>query len=82
MLDSALPCWRVRKQAGRAPLKINELRTDPISFATFPKLDVAGSSPGARFSNSPRAGRAIHLPGPFLCAEHGHWPEGASPLGS
>jgi len=56
MLDSALTCRRLRKQAGRAPLKINELRTDPISFPTLPKLDVAGSSPGARFSNSPSRG--------------------------
>ena len=29
MLDAALTCWRARKQAGRAPLKVNELRTDP-----------------------------------------------------
>jgi hypothetical protein len=31
----------------RAPLKINELRTDPIGFATLPKLDAAGSTLGA-----------------------------------
>jgi len=30
------------------PLKISDLRNGPISVATLPKLDVAGSSPVAR----------------------------------
>jgi hypothetical protein len=36
------------KQAGRTPLKINELHNDRVGFARLPKLDVAGSSPVAR----------------------------------
>jgi hypothetical protein len=40
--------WRVRKQAGRMRLNLGDLRTDPLSFARLPKLDVAGSSPVAR----------------------------------
>ena len=47
-LDSALIRWRVLKQAGRPPLKISDLRSVPVSFATLPKLDVVGSSPIAR----------------------------------
>jgi hypothetical protein len=39
---------RIQNQAGRFPLKINDLRNDSIVFAQLPKLDVAGSSPVAR----------------------------------
>jgi hypothetical protein len=34
------------------PLKIGDLRNDPVSHGELPKLDVAGSSPVARSVNS------------------------------
>ncbi len=36
------------KHGADTPLTIGDLRNDPVSFATLPKLDVAGSSPVAR----------------------------------
>jgi hypothetical protein len=48
ILDLAPNRWRLRNQAGRSALIINDLRNEPLSVAQLPKLDVAGSSPVAR----------------------------------
>jgi hypothetical protein len=52
ILDLAPNRWRLRNQAGRSALIINDLRNEPLSVAQLPKLDVAGSSPVARSSRS------------------------------
>ena len=69
MLGSALPCWRVPEASLRWTAANQRVTHRPISFATLPKLDVAGSSPGARSSVQADFARQSWLHNNLGCVE-------------
>jgi hypothetical protein len=66
-LDSAPTRWHIQNQAGRSPLKFNDLRNEPIRATRLPTLDVAGARPVARSSVRQDRGTSYDIAGVIMC---------------